>query len=255
MGCSTSRLPGDLKLYYMPLSSPCRSVMLTAASLGIKLNLQPLDLMKQENLTPEFIKLNPQHCIPTLDDEGFVLWESRAICAYLVNMYGKDDSLYPRDPQKRAIVDARLDFDQGTLNTRLVEMFSGVFRGKLPTEEATKSFHDAMDTLEIFLTSKWVAGNEMTIADMCTVATITTAEAIGEDISRWKNISRWLKRAKKEMFEFKEANQDGIDQFKALFKTMKDKLQQPQVPQDKPAHEEIVEEIKTHVEVEHHDKH
>jgi hypothetical protein len=40
---------------------------------------------------------------------------SRAILAYLANQYGKDDSLYPKDAKKRAIVDQLLYFDIGTL--------------------------------------------------------------------------------------------------------------------------------------------
>ena len=40
---------------------------------------------------------------------------SRAICAYLVNQHGKDDSLYPKDPAKRAVVDRMLYFDMGNL--------------------------------------------------------------------------------------------------------------------------------------------
>lgn len=40
---------------------------------------------------------------------------------YLVNQYGKDDSLYPTDPQKRALVDQRLYFDAGTLQARNVD--------------------------------------------------------------------------------------------------------------------------------------
>lgn len=53
--------------------------------------------------------------IPTIVDNGFVLWESRAIMTYLVSQYGKNDSLYPKNPRKRAIVDQRLHFDLGTL--------------------------------------------------------------------------------------------------------------------------------------------
>jgi hypothetical protein len=43
---------------------------------------------------------------------------SRALMGYLVNQYGKDDSLYPTDPKKRAMVDQKLYFDAGTLQTR-----------------------------------------------------------------------------------------------------------------------------------------
>ena len=43
---------------------------------------------------------------------------SHAISAYLVNQYGKDDSLYPKDAKKRAIVDRMLYFDTGALYNR-----------------------------------------------------------------------------------------------------------------------------------------
>lgn len=46
-----------IDLYYVPGSAPCRSVLLAAKALGVDLNLKYLDLMKGEQLTPEFIKV------------------------------------------------------------------------------------------------------------------------------------------------------------------------------------------------------
>lgn len=52
-------------------------------------------------------------------DGDLVLWDSHAIASYLANAYGKDDSLYPKDLQKKALVDQRLYFDIGTMYARI----------------------------------------------------------------------------------------------------------------------------------------
>lgn len=70
-----------------------------------------------------FLKINPMHQIPTLEDHGLVLWESRVILTYLTAAYSKDDTLYPRDIRVRALVDQRLQFDLSTLYARTFEYF------------------------------------------------------------------------------------------------------------------------------------
>lgn len=44
-------------LYYTPLSQPCRSVLLAAATIGVDLELKPINLVAGEHLTPEFLKV------------------------------------------------------------------------------------------------------------------------------------------------------------------------------------------------------
>lgn len=58
-----------------------------------------------------------------MDDGGFYLNESRAMLQYLANKYGKDDSLYPKDPEARARVDMKLLFDMGTLYAKFGEAY------------------------------------------------------------------------------------------------------------------------------------
>lgn len=58
-----------------------------------------------------------------MDDNDLVLWESRVILTYLVSMYAKDDTLYPKDIKTRALVDQRLHFDLGTLYQRTLDYF------------------------------------------------------------------------------------------------------------------------------------
>lgn len=57
---------------------------------------------------------------------NFYFIYSRAIIAYLVDQYGKDDSLYPKDPKKRAVVDQRLYFDAGTLYQRFGDLYVSI---------------------------------------------------------------------------------------------------------------------------------
>ncbi|HET7852699.1 MAG TPA: glutathione S-transferase N-terminal domain-containing protein, partial [Methyloceanibacter sp.] len=58
-------------------------VRLLAAELGIPLNKVPVDPRIGETRTSEFLAKNPNGRVPTLEEDGFVLWESPAILKYL----------------------------------------------------------------------------------------------------------------------------------------------------------------------------
>jgi glutathione S-transferase len=101
-----------MKLFYQAISPPARAALLGFRNLDLNVELINLDLLKGEHLRPEFMKLNPAHQIPVLvDDDGFVLCESRAILGYLVNRFRPESSLYPADARKRALIDQKLYYD------------------------------------------------------------------------------------------------------------------------------------------------
>jgi len=112
-----------IDLYYFPESAFCRSTMMVARVLGLEVNLKFVDLLTDEQMTPAFLKINPQHNVPVINDDGFYLNESRAICTYLIQKYAKDDTLYPKDPAQRALVNHRLYFDMGTLYDRFAKSY------------------------------------------------------------------------------------------------------------------------------------
>jgi len=117
-----------IELYYTPGSPHCRAVLMCIKALNLDVDLIKLDMyQKYEHKKPWFVKMNPQHTVPTINDNEFILWESRSILCYLVNKYGRDteqnSQLYPLDPEQRAMVDRLLFFDNGTLYKNIVDYF------------------------------------------------------------------------------------------------------------------------------------
>ncbi|XP_050515177.1 glutathione S-transferase 1-like [Diabrotica virgifera virgifera] len=206
-------------LLYQNGAPPSRAVQLVAEALSVKLTLKYVDVLTKEQFAPEFLKLNPQHTLPVLDDDGFILIDSHAIMSYLVSKYGKDDFLYPKKLQKRAIVDHRLHFDSNILNVRGAVIVKRVFLEKkrdiIP--EQLKALEEAYEIVEKFIGSnKYVAGDELTIADFCFWTTITNWNAIGLCTEeKYPKITAWLKR----MYElpYSKFNRDAEDEFKATW--------------------------------------
>lgn len=105
--------------YHFNYSAPSRGALLAARALNVPIDLVIVNLLKKEQFKESFLKINPQHCLPTIDDNGYVLWESRAIACYLADKYGKDDQWYPKDLQLRGLVNQRLYFDSSTLYVKI----------------------------------------------------------------------------------------------------------------------------------------
>ncbi|XP_072158799.1 glutathione S-transferase 1 isoform X1 [Bemisia tabaci] len=216
---------GRLHLYYIPFSPPCRAVIMAAKLLEVHINLKYTNLFKDEHKTPEFLKMNSQHTVPVLDDDGFVLYESRAIMRYLANKYGKDDSLYPKDPQKRALVDQALDFDMNTFYQPFIDYWYYCMLGPAPHDEerfqkVPKSFPIFDDMLK---KSDFVTGQNISLADISLLAGVSSVNAVGFDITNHPNIVRWFASCKQAVPDYQELNEKGVQDFKKLWDRFKEK--------------------------------
>ena len=76
--------------------------------------------------TPEYLRLNPNAQVPTLQDGDLVLWESNVIVRYLCARYAPD--LYPQDLAQRFDAERWMDWQQTSLNPAGAPAFIQLFR-------------------------------------------------------------------------------------------------------------------------------
>ncbi|XP_026732238.1 glutathione S-transferase 1-1-like [Trichoplusia ni] len=200
-----------IDLYRSLGSSVCTTVQLVAAALDLELNLIDLNFKEGDHLKPEYLKINPQHTIPAIVDDGFALSESRAIARYLVNKYGKDSTLYPTDVKLRALVDQRLDFELGTLCTRFAQFFYPQMAGAPADEALKKKFEDALKILDALLEGNvYAVGDKLTIADLSLVANVSTFEAFNTSLKEYPNILKWYELVKSTAPKYEEITEKAL---------------------------------------------
>uniref|UniRef100_T1GJZ4 GST C-terminal domain-containing protein n=1 Tax=Megaselia scalaris TaxID=36166 RepID=T1GJZ4_MEGSC len=123
--------------------------------------------------------------------------------------YGKDDSLYPKEAKKRAVVDQRLYFDMGTLYQRFAEYFY------------PQKLEEALGFLNTFLEGQtYVAGDNLTIADISILATVSTFVLTGINLSPFPNVQKWYELVDKTA-PGTELNQEGLVEAKKWFDSVK----------------------------------
>lgn len=96
-----------LKLHYHPLSTYSRRVLIALGEKQIPFEPVVVDMAARKHRDPAYLALNPYGRVPTLQEDGFVLYESTAILNYLETIY-PSPALVPADPRARARVDMHM---------------------------------------------------------------------------------------------------------------------------------------------------
>ncbi|XP_005180754.1 glutathione S-transferase 1-like [Musca domestica] len=165
-------------ILYGSLTSPgVNAVIMAFKAVKKDFEFREVKPLKGENASPEYLAKNPIGTIPCLEtEENQFIGDSHTITAYIVDRYGQDDSLYPKDLYKRAKVQQLQHFADGYLFTSCVRAaYEPIFwRTKnYVDEEIFKRIDKAYETMErILRQSKWVAGDHLTIADFHAVLCI-----------------------------------------------------------------------------------
>ena len=121
---------------------------------------------------PFYKKINPNSRVPTIDDGGFVLWESNAIVRYLAAKHGAG-SLWPNDLRERADTDRWMDWASVHVGPAINPVFWGLIRTpadkrnmsqiEAGAEAAAQQFHVLEESLG---DRQYVAGNAFTAGDI-----------------------------------------------------------------------------------------
>ncbi|XP_056636672.1 glutathione S-transferase 1-1-like [Diorhabda sublineata] len=208
---------------YGDIRSPCvRAVLLTAKALNISLEYIPIDVVKKEHLTKEYLKINPCHTVPALIDNGFTLWDSHAIMIYLAETYGNNNPIYPKDIKKQAIINQMLHFENGkifSIHVYIADLL--LHRGikKIPEEAATRQIQ-GYEFVETFLTnSKFIAGYELTIADFSAWTSLSDSNLLVPiEKNKYPRIIKWVETL--EQLAYGDINKKGVMELAKLFNTI-----------------------------------
>src|SRR2546428_3507485 len=98
-----------LKIWVRVNSVNVKKALWAAEELGLKYERIDAGLQFGVNKTPEYLKMNPTGLVPTIEEDGFVLWESHSIVRYLAAKHGKG-VLWPMDERTRGVANQWMDW-------------------------------------------------------------------------------------------------------------------------------------------------
>jgi len=192
-----------MKLYYHPQSGNSRRALLVANHLKLPLERVLVNLPGREQKGAPHLARNPNGRVPVLDDDGFLLWESRAIMIYLCDKTPGQD-LLPVEARAKADVMRWLFWCANHLQPaasifmleNVVKQLTG--RGAADPVELARGealFAQFCPVLDAHLAGKsWVAQGRVTLADYSLAASFAAAVPARMPLQSYPNLREWLSR-------------------------------------------------------------
>ena len=168
-------------------------ISIALEEMGLPYEVRVIDFASGEQKADWYVKLNPNGRIPTLDDDGFVVFESGAILLYLAEKTGK---FLPRDVHDRSRVIQWLMFQMSGIGPMMgqANVFFRYFPEKIQPaidryqREVTRLFA----VLDRQLASHEYIAGAYSIADMALWPWVSGHEWSGVTVDAFANLQRWL---------------------------------------------------------------
>lgn len=187
-----------LRLHSHPLSTFARRVRIALLEKKIPHELVTVDMAAKQHKSPEYLALNPYGRVPTLEEDGFVVWESTAILEYL-ELTRPDPPLVPADPRGRALLEMHVKLCDLELarNTSTI-IFPKRFLPKERWDE--KAMAQAKVTIEKHLgiveaqlgAKQWMVGDRYSMVEVCYTPFVQFLELM--EIAPPPAVAAWVER-------------------------------------------------------------
>ncbi|CAH1451418.1 unnamed protein product [Lactuca virosa] len=203
-----------LKVYADRMSQPSRAVLIFCKINGIDFEEIRVDVLKNQQFSPEYKAINPMHQVPAIVDGRFKLFESHAILIYICSAFpGVASHWYPGDLSKRAKIHSVLDWHHSNLrrgsaglvfNTILAHNDSHHAYPQV-VNQAEGILKKSLNTLETFWLKDGrflVGSSQPSIADISLVCEIMQLQLLSEKeceriLSPFKKVVEWIEDTKK----------------------------------------------------------
>jgi len=223
-----------IELYHADISTCSQKVRLCLAEKGLEWTSHPIDFAKAEHLAPSYLALNPNGVVPTLVHDGVPVIDSSVICEYLEEIAPKQGTaLMPSTPYGRARVRAWMRYIEEVPTAAIrVPSFNGLFLNgwrqmsdaqraryiestplrkghyrrfgtegfaKEQVDESIERLRQTVERVDAAVAKgPWLAGDAISIADLCVLPTIVRMSDIGLE-GVWADLpefNRWYDRMK-----------------------------------------------------------
>ena len=187
-----------LKILGRKTSGNTQKVLWCCDELGILYEREDVGREFGKNHEPAYLALNPNARVPTIVDDGFVLWESNAIVRYLCAKHGMG-TLCPRALHRRADMERWMDWQQTTLRPHFHALFNAL-QSSVPSdpsavEKLKTALQDAWKILDAHLAGQpFIAGTELTMADIPFCYIVNRWSRLPIERSGLSNVKAWFAR-------------------------------------------------------------
>lgn len=196
-----------IRIFGFDVSTWTNRVRFAANSMGLDYDYVVIDLLSGQGQTPEYRAIHPAGKVPAMDDDGFRLFESGAICRYLAEKTGSP--LYPASLKERAVVDQWTEFSAQHVAKAMEKVFfNRVFHRVIGVDSDERSLQEGLGFLDRFLPivegqlgkSRYLARDELSLADFALLAWLDPAELCELDLTGYPILVEWRGRLMQEAF-------------------------------------------------------